>query len=245
MTTAIIISGAMRSFAKCLPNLDWMVFRHFPTAKFYVATHDDEDAPTTELLIKKYGGDSVRVAIMKQPEMVIPSGCPDKWTKGQPYMHEPYAISVHPSQVMGQLWMLREGWRVYQDANEPADLIIRIRPDLWFHSFVIPHGLNACKFGPDPKVSFTPWFGRFGGCNDRFALLGTKAAEAYFTTYDNIPAMLKEGCPLHPESLVNYAMQRVGISICDDMKAEFGTMRKNGEFRSPEILPVDLAHFRG
>lgn len=258
MKVAVIYSGAQRSFDKCYENQRWAVLRHFPGASFYVTTEDDEDAHKADTLKEKYPG-VVEVRKVKQPEMVIPHGCPDEWQPGRPYMHEPYHISVHPHAVLGQLWMLREGWRLYQETKvEEADLIIRIRPDLWFHSFDIPHGLRP----PSPfsvrsgqvtmgsvrldtsAVAFTPWWGRFGASNDRFALLGPKAAEAYFTCYDHLPAMIAEGAPLHPETLVHYAMKRAGISICDDMKAEFSTLRKSGEMRPPEITMIDLAHFK-
>ena len=243
MKVAIIYTGGMRSFDKCWANHKWMVYRHFPDAKFYCVTELDEDSHKTDLF------PSATVKRVKQPEMIIPTGCPPTWTQGRPYMHEPYAISVHPHAVMGQLWMLREGWRLYQEANEPADLIIRIRPDLWFHSFECPDMMKYRAFRgtyvpyPEmPDTAYTPWWGRFGGCNDRFALLGAKAAEAYFTAYDHIPAMIAEGAPLHPESLVHYAMKRAGIEILDDMKAEFSTLRKSGEMRPPEITSIDLAH---
>ncbi len=247
MKIAIIYTGAMRSFDKCYRNHCWQIYRNFPEAKFYVLTEDDEDAYKSIAII------GARIKRVKQPQMVIPEGCPDTWTQGQPYMHEPYAISVHPHAVLGQLWMLREGWRLYQEANDPADLIIRIRPDIWFHSFEVPQSIKyhlkstfilPLYVSEFPTIACTPWWGRFGGCNDRFALLGSKAAEAYFTTYDHIPVMIKEGAPLHPETLVYYSMKRAGISICDDMKAEFSTLRKTGEFREPEIRSVDFAHFR-
>lgn len=242
MKTAIILSGAMRSFERCLPNLQWQVFRHFPEAKFYVATANDEDATTAAMLGKRCAA----VRVLDQPEMVLPPGCPHEWTPGKPYMHEPYFISVDPRHVLGQLWMLREGWRLYQEANDPADLIIRCRPDLWFHSFEKPWMFqrNAMGYPELPQTAHVPWWGRFGGCNDRFALLGAKAAEAYFTTYDLVPLMVMEGAPLHPETLVHYSMKRAGISICDDMKAEFSTLRKSGEMRPPEITTIDLAHFK-
>jgi hypothetical protein len=247
MKIAIIYTGAMRSFDKCWANHKWHVLRHFQDAKIYCVTEQDEDAGKSLL----FGAFDATVREVKQPEMVIPKGCPDEWQPGRPYMHEPYHISVDPRAVLGQLWMLREGWRLYQEANEPADLIIRIRPDLWFHSFDMPSFIRAWKSNPATTyidgggaLAFTPWWGRFGGCNDRFALLGTKAAEAYFTAYDHIHAMISEGAPLHPETLVHYAMKRVGISICDDMKAEFSTLRKTGEMRPPEITMIDLAHFK-
>jgi hypothetical protein len=235
---AFIYTGGMRSFDKCWKNHAWQIWRHFPGAKFYVCTEDDEDASKVNL----FGDRAAMVRTVKQPEMVIPAGCPDSWTPGQPYMHEPYHISVDPRAVLGQLWMLREGWRLYEEANDPADLIIRIRPDLWFHSFdsrfICPTGM------PIHDWAFTPWWGRFGGINDRFAILGPEAARHYFTTYDKIPAMIAEGGPLHPETLVHYAMKRAGISICDDMKAEFSTLRKSGEMRFPEISMIDVAHFK-
>lgn len=251
MKVAVIYSGAMRTFDKCLANQQWHVLRHFPGATFYCVTQDDEDAYKAGMVP---GMASVRR--VKQPEMIVPPGCPDTWVGGRPYMHEPYHISVDPRAVLGQLWMLREGWKLYQEANDPADLVIRIRPDLWFHSFTKPHGLGKTTLSPtsDPHiydvvdtpgdVAWTPWWGRFGGVNDRFALLGADAAEHYFTTYDKIPAMIQAGAPLHPETLVATSLRNGLISICDDMKAEFSTLRKDGQMRAPEISLIDLAHFK-
>lgn len=241
MKAAIIYSGAMRSFDKCQKNHYWQIWRHFPEAKLYCVTEEDEDHKKALLM-------PALTRFVKQPEMVIPKGCPDEWRPGTPYMHEPYHISVDPRHVLGQLWMLREGWRLYQEAGDPADLIIRIRPDLWFHSFTKPHGIGkhgAINWTPCDDIAWTPRFGKFGGCNDRFALLGAKAAEAYFTAYDNIPAMLAEGAPLHPETLVRYAMERKGISVLDDMRADFSTLRKTGEMRPPEVTHSDLMDLMG
>lgn len=220
----------MRSFDRCLPNLQWYVFRHFPGAKFYIATEDDEDAHKADLL----SGAIVRK--VKQPEMILPHGCPPTWTAGQPYMHESYFISVPPSHVMGQLWMLREGWRVYEDANEPADLIIRCRPDLWFHSFKFPQDWPAWR----NNRSRVPCWGKFGGINDRFALLRPDAAKSYYSTYDRLGDFIAKGAPMHPESLVHHSLQFDGCSIDDSMHAIFSTLRKSGEFRPPEITAVDM-----
>lgn len=234
MKTAIIYTGALRSFDKCLPNHRYMVHRHFPGAKFYIACHRDEDAHKADLLV----GATVRG--MKQPEMIAPAGCPTEWHgPGKPYMHEPYSISVSPQAVLGQLWMLRQGWQLYLDANEPADLIIRIRPDLWFHSYEHPDKINDWIF---PSVAYCPWWGQFGGINDRFALLGRVAASAYFTTYGQIPSLVGAGAPLHPESLVHAALYANGCYAKANLKTEFSTLRKSGEYRPPEIFSWDLAH---
>lgn len=245
MKTAIILTGGMRSFDKTLPNLAWQVLRHFPKARYYIATEDDGDAHKADLIGTKTQ-DAV-IYRVKQPEMIIPDGCPTTWTQGRPYMHEPYSISVPPAAVMGQLWMLREGWKLYLDANDPADLIIRLRPDLWFHSFEVPrilrpHSMSTPPFMDMESVAFTPWFGRFGGINDRFALLGPEAAAQYFTTYEKIPMLLKAGCPLHPESLIDASLRIGAIHIEDNLKAEFSTLRTSGEMRPPEISAIDIAH---
>lgn len=231
----------MRSFDKCWPNQHWHVLRHFPAAKIYCVTEDDEDAHKTSFL-EKVG----TVRKVKQPEMVIPKGCPDEWQPGQPYMHEPYHISVDPRAVLGQLWMLREGWRLYQEANDPADLVIRIRPDLWFHSFEVPVFFRSNPTGyvdGSEGIACTPRWGKFGGCNDRFALLGADAAEHYFTTYDKIPQMIEAGAPLHPETLVATSLRNGLISIQDDMKADFSTLRKTGEMRPPEVTAFDIMDY--
>ena len=234
MRVAIIYSGGMRSFERCLPNHRWIVHRHFPGAKFYVCTELDEDAHKADLL------EAATIKRVKQPEMVIPPGCPTTWTPGQPYMHEPYHISVDPRAVLGQLWMLRQAWALYEEANDPADLIIRIRPDLWFHSFKMPELPNVLNLG---DVAYVPWWGSFGpGCNDRFALLGRSAARSYFTTYDRVSESISNGAPLHPETLIGLSLERFGLYFAKKLKAEFSTLRKTGEMRPPEITTIDLAH---
>ena len=237
MSTAIIITGEMRSFERCIKNLEWQVFRHFPDAKFYVAPADDEDASKAELLREKH--EHVWIKPVTQPEMVMPPGCPTTWTPGQFYMHEPYHISVPPTAVIGQLWSLREGWHLYESANDPADVIIRCRPDLWFHNFVMPGGLYT---EGTALVAYTPWWGRFGGINDRFAIMGKYAASSYFNTYTKLPYLIEYGCPLHPESLVKTSLEAGGNYVSADLLAEFSTLRKNGEMRMPEITAIDRHH---
>lgn len=254
MKTAIILTGHMRTFARCLDNLHWFVFRHFPDADFFVSTIKDAQSGSAELLRAKYPKARVEIEIVDhQPELPLPLKpyAPD-WTLGRMYSHEPYAISVHPQAVLRQLWQLERGWamanaRVNEGLKEAYafqrvyGLVVRCRPDLWFRSMDIDGGAR-----PPTSTSIDwarlPWWGRFGGCNDRFAILGTKAAEAYFTTYSRIPKLIADGCPLHPESLVAASLQDAGCTIYDTMRAEFSTLRMDGIFRDPEITMVDIAH---
>jgi hypothetical protein len=72
--------------------------------------------------------------------------------------------------------------------------------------------------------------------------MGRIAAEVYFTTFSAIPQLLEDGCPLHPESLIKSSIDARGCESIDRLRAEFTTMRKGGESRSPEISPIDFVH---
>jgi hypothetical protein len=246
MKTAILLSGHMRTFDQCLPTLHWHVFRHFPDADFYVSTVQDADADKLKLIAERYGADRLRgeEIVAQQPDCIAElraRGCklPEWWTKGKPYTHEPHAISVHPQAVARQLWQLEQVWNLYAAANRPADVIIRCRPDLWFHSAACLTR-STCDF--PTKYAHVPWWGKFGGVNDRFATLGHTAAEAYFTTYSQIHIHLSNGCHFHPESLIKASLESAGCEIHDDGRYEFSTLRADGKLREPEISATDLAH---
>jgi hypothetical protein len=139
--------------------------------------------------------------------------------------------------VLRQLWQLNEAWKLYRRSG-PTDheLIIRTRPDLWFSGFVAE---DLERMTAD---ALTPWWGRFGGINDRFAIMVPYAAEAYFTTFARLPMLADKGVPLHPETLVRVSMEAAGCQVNDRLRVEFSTVRENGEVRAPEIGPIDLAH---
>lgn len=248
MKTAVLLSGHMRTFDRCLPTLHWHVFRHFGTVDFFVSTIDDADAPKAEILREKYPGRFVAIERVKeQPDCIAELrglGCvlPGTWEKGKPYTHEPYPISVHPQAVARQLWQLNQAWHVFVRAALPAsyDVVIRCRPDLWFHAS--EHPCPSQPFPVPDTVACTPWWGRFGGINDRFAIMGMSAAAAYFDTYPSIPSLLAAGCPFHPECLIRASLEMEDIEIHDDLRAEFSTLRANGELRPPEISAQDIAH---
>lgn len=256
----------MRTFARCLPTIKWHVLRHFQPEQlgssidFFVSTVRDGDAPSAELLRREFPQSRVEIDLVDaQPELPIPlPPHADDWTLGRMYGHEPYAISVHPQAILRQLWQLNRCWefftrRVGEIQREEKrvgivpeyDLIIRLRPDSWFRSFAPPSGLNEEW---SMLRALTPWWGRFGGINDRFALLGLEAARAYFTTYAQLPDLLASGCPLHPESLIRASLERNHCDVHDTLLVEFSKLygpenpALEGTFRDPEITLIDQAH---
>lgn len=228
MKTAVIISGQARTFDICYPSQRWQVYRHYePDLHFFVTVKDDEDADKMDVLRKNHKN----VVIQKLPD---PEG-DDLWMPPEDAgRFAPYANAATHRQLMLQHWGNMKAWELLENSGKGFDVVIRTRADLFFHSFNLPPQ-------PWPGEALTPWWGRFGGVNDRFAMMSPPAAAAYFNTYEAIPLLLEAGCPFHPESLVYAQLARCGFIVSRNLHTSFSTIRKNGQQRSPEIMLEDLA----
>lgn len=232
MKAHVIISGEMRTFAKgCAHSQKWHVLRRFSDVAFYVAAVDDERAGDAELLKTLFPGSPLHIESNKQPELPEPL---------EPMRFEPYARSVSVQAVLRQLWQNEQGYRLFKkhaETGREPECVIRLRPDLFFH---------CCEFEAEmaktPLLCLTPWWGKFGGVNDRFAIMGTAAADHYFTAYSKLDRLLARGCPLHPESLVMASLEDGGCYVSKSLRTEFSTLRIDGSARQPEITAWDIAH---
>lgn len=158
---------------------------------------------------------------------------PDPHFKGEEKasIHAPFAISVPILWITRQLWHIQRG---YEFANEKcvlinSDFVVRIRPDLWFFD-------SKPDFMHDTIL--TPWWGTFGGVNDRLATMPRHLSERYFTAFSRVDKFLSEGCPMHPESIMRAAIGDGPWS--PNLNCVFGSLRKNGEMRLPEIQTFEL-----
>lgn len=252
MSTAVLISGQMRTFRQCLPTLNWHVFRKLKDPVFYVSCVDDAQAQDAELLLPLYP--KVFIERVTQPE----------FSDAAKYMaaaqHAPYHISVPPEFILRQSWHMN---RVYEFAQEngagDSDIYVRCRPDLWMQQAVIESFQDNGEFNSpwecrSPWGCHSPWWGRFGGLNDRFAIMGGMAAQAYFTHFKKIDELLKDGCPFHPESLLFAALDKGGVVTHHTLNAIFSKLflpepdpKNPGQFiqqmRPPEILPHEIAQY--
>lgn len=255
MNTAIILSGQTRTFARCLPSLAWLVFPKFENPHFFASVAKDDDAKDIELLRQRYPDAPVSIEVVEQP------------TLDEPPLHladhAPYAITptrtpgVGPLQgIMRQLWHNSRAYRFAMENGAGAcDVFVRCRPDLHVHRFESETIKRTYEFSDGPKgvtghmdltsrEALTPWWGRYGpGCNDRFAVMGNDAAKAYFETYDNLPAMLADGIPFHPETLVGMAVKRAGCWLRYTLDAEFAMRRKDGSLVHMQVMPQELAEW--
>ncbi len=249
MTTAVLISGQLRTFKICYPTQKWQIFRHYePDIHFFVSCCDDEQAQNSSLLLADY--ENVHVERYQDPTDLpeIPK------EKG---FWAPYANATTHDKLMLQHWGNKKVWDFFNsdDRGDEFDTIIRMRPDLWIHRFEKPvfkwqelaNKPNSIVTGDvrslDRNTVFAPWWGKFGGINDRLAIMGREAAETYFNLYGGIEGLLKDGCPFHPETLLAAWLRMCGVIVHNTLMATFSTDRMDGSRRwaQQEQIMDDLA----
>lgn len=241
MKTAVIYSGQARTFARTYPNQKWFLLRRLANPVFYVSVEDNADAKSMEALKKDYP--EVHIELVKPPQMEEP---PFALTDFAPYAITPTKTpGVGPLQgLMRQFWHNSRAWKfaVEQGLKDDGDtMVVRMRPDLHIQHFRHPGtpGLNE---------AISPQWGTYGGANDRCAFMGFKAAEAWMTAYDVLPALLEAGCPFHPETIIAAAVERAGCYITPHANAWFAFRRGNGglgdpgTLEHPIVLPQDFAN---
>ncbi len=225
MKTDVIITGHMRTFKHCIHAMRWQVLRHFDISAFYVSTIRDADTDSFMMLHELFPGVPVRLdCVDSQPEIPEPA---------EPVRFEPYTRSVSLQAVLRQLWQLERGWKLREDSHGSGKCVIRVRPDIFFHSFAEPELDERFPF------CWSPWWGRFGGMNDRVAIMDAGTAARYFTVYSRIAELMARGCPLHPETMLAESAGRV--AGLHKLRTMFSTVRANGEARTPEISMADIA----
>ncbi len=257
MKTAILISGQMRTFASCYPNIRWMVLRHYPHAEFFVSCEDDAQASTAELLLEHYPADRVNIERVKQPFVPEPQHVELLRNRG------PSRGAATTQAILRQLWHLNRVWDFFHEcetkrrwAEKQALLvdrfqrIIRLRPDLFFHRFDPPAfppcvitGNDISRHYDEPalRTCFTPWWSRWGGVNDRVAVMGPAAAAHYFRTFTVKEELFDSGAPLHPESLLLGSLELGRVNIRPTLSAVFTAIRADGNHVRPDYGLHDLA----
>lgn len=233
MKTVVILSGQIRSFSDCLASQRWQVYRRLTRPVFFVSCAKDEQAKDAEKLRDFYP--EVNIEVVEQPESIpLP-----RWQAPRfPRIAHPYPVSASYDGILKQLWSLNRAWQFAKDAVSDGDMVIRIRPDLLFRRFEMPwsNGHNE---------AYLPAWSRWGGVNDRFALLGSSAAFWYFSTFQRLQDLCDIGAPLHPESLVMGSLEMGGVKINNTLVADFSTLRINGEFIGPDYQIWDLMDLTG
>lgn len=229
-----------------------MFFRHLPNPHLFVSVANDAQADDAKLYADQFL--NVKVEVVDQPAIPEPWG---QVTIGHPSFHGAYAIQGQHSggvqAILRQWWHLK---RVYDFAKANGldgyfGLVVRLRPDLWFHEFkppVLPKGKMALRFDSDDGLGrvvrkcaptvFTPFWGNYGGCNDRLAIMTPGAAEHYFGVFDHYERHIASGCPLHPETMLAHHLETNGVTVSRNMRATFSTVRLPADENGQQIMRV-------
>lgn len=217
MKTAVIITGQARSFKHVFPNQNWYVYRKLINPTFFASVCDDRDADSLKLIGVKYPLNLERVKDPVFPEPKNPGAM----------MFSGYGFGGPVQGFYRQHWSLKRGWEFFKEKADTAeyDLIVRIRPDLWFQEFIAPRydeiGVRDC---------LTPWWSTFSGINDRFAIMGYLAGQSYMTCFDKHAKLFEMGCPMHHETVIRAAMEMDSINVIQRLTTFFLRCRnENGQ----------------
>lgn len=262
MKTAILISGQARTFARCFDSQAHHVYRKFADPHFFVSVASDEDRAQMDQLAADFP--NVHVEAVEQPSSealglvdvgggtapgrfgsIIPADAPsDKWHRYTAALdHAPHPTQGSIGGVLRQFWQLQRAWKLLTAHAKPGDFsaFVRLRPDSFFRQFTLDHDMAFTS------AVLVPWWGSWGGVNDRFALImSPKTAEHYFNTFDEIDNMIAEGCPFHPESLLAFNLERARVPVLRVLGAEFCALRKKGDHRHDDeaiYVPGDALRY--
>ena len=227
MPTAILISGETRTFKWCYDNLRHYVFGRIPDLYFFVSVADDAQAKDMNRLCEHFK--NVFIEVVKQPDIPEPAV--------PPYSIAGYAPSSPPQAILRQFWHLARVWDFFQSVTGPIpEYVVRCRPDLFFRKL---------DFATHPYCALAPYWGGYGGVNDRFAIMPYALSRDYFRTFHRIEKFMAEGAPLHPETLLALSL---GGAYRRTLNAEFCTVRMpnaKGEMTlvEPDHRPGDLIDY--
>lgn len=225
MSTAVLLYGQARTFKECYPTQRWQIYRKLKDPHFFVSVVDDDQAKDMEILRDHFA--NVHIERVEQPTLT------EYAATGA---HAPYLPSVPQQAILRQFWAAQ---RCFDFATDSADItsfdtFLRVRPDSRITYFNLP------KWTARKPGVYAPWWGTYGGINDRMAVIyGQQYADRYFCARLEFDRLLAAGCPMHPESLLSAALEPLA-NVSRTLDAEFITMRLPGDTR-PHAQPVYYA----
>lgn len=229
---AICYSGQARSAKHLYENHIFHVIRKFAEPSIFVSVADDAQADDMLLLRDALPNVPFFFEKVVQPEIDEPIER-TKWHSGCPR-----ASSVQG--ILKQLWGWERSWTFLKELANPDDFtaFVRIRCDSCFMGADLP-SLDAIT----PHTCLSVWWSRWSQVNDRFAILGRRAAEAYFDTFAARHSLWTAGCPVHPETMLNFQLRRSGIKPSHDLNVTFSTLRTDGKIDPLTATPIDIAEY--
>lgn len=210
MTTAILISGHMRTADLCHDSIKRHILDRIGLHRIYINVGDDADGWKAALF------DASISLRQNQP------------TLAEKNYAEHLALGCYGVQVvLRQLWSLQGAWDLMRADKYAPDYVIRLRPDCYFHNDIEPLEEIA------PRAIYVPTFHNFHGLNDRFALGDYDAMQAYCNRLDTLDKYIAAGGVFQPESHLKWTMERAGVAV-KRTRILFDLVRAGGLHVKPE-----------
>jgi len=233
------MTGSLEMLPRCIPTHCWHLLRHLPPGDLIVSSANDQHAGNASVLEQRLPG----WRILKHR-----LGDADGWTARMrdwglvPAVHSALGTQLPsaeaPETVLRELWLRQQAWQQLRLAspNTRHDRIIHLKAHLWMRAGDLPGKVAT-------QEALTPWWGRQGGCNPDFALLGEQAAEAYFGVFRKLPQLLRAGVPLHVPSLLLASLSAGGLRLGQTLRVEYSPLFRGKNLQEVDFSPLDLNQF--
>lgn len=221
MKIAILSSGTLRTLQRCYPTHRWQLYRPLARAghdlHFFGHFKNDPRAEDQLADLRHDFGERAHISFANDPSDDNLAELLGKETAAAAEIgwHEaPFANAASVRQLLLQHWSQQQAYERFRESPEftSFDVIIRLRCDLWFHEMDLQQ-LMGWSYLENARTVLVPWWGGFGGYNDRFAVMSAQNAMKYFTLFEQLGSLLSAGCPFHPESLLKAALCEAQLDV--------------------------------
>ncbi|WP_341632023.1 hypothetical protein [Sphingomonas agri] len=142
------------------------------------------------------------------------------------------------SNLLSQLYSLKQVWRLGELTSDEYDIYIFLRPDLeYLDPLEAKVVFGQILDGGTDLV--TPSWHQWGGLNDRFAFCSRKGAEAYALRLDLVEEFCAETGHLNAEELLSYVAAKTSLRLrytnmrAMRIRADGATLREGFELPPP------------
>lgn len=228
MKVALLFSGHLRSFQKCLPFMQENLLNTLEPDCFMFTW--------TQMGINKFIDVHLTTSNIYPMLGLINSVLKPKAMESQKQQvlnADRYKAKLidkrSPSGVLTMFYSIFKANEIFKkyckDNNCEYDVVIRLRPDLKFKSPITKEHLSVIN---DNNSIYIPSFGNYSGINDQFAIGTPEAMDKYSKTFINFDRLTNQ-TEFLPESLLkqNCINERLEINQVDFIK--YSILRVNGE----------------
>src|ERR1039457_6129089 len=198
---ALCLSGHFRSYEKTFDTLQKSIIGPFNPDIFifswenlgFDGVRGDGHLSKTTLDIKK-------INKLYNPKKILIE--PSKNWNATKYISRMGSGLRHPEILFGMFYGVYKSNQLkisFENENNFCyDIVIRVRPDIYFENSLNIDELKKCQ--ESPSIYF-PKFGNYSGLNDQFCFGSSSEMNLYSELYNNLDKYFDSGCLWHSETM--------------------------------------------